>query len=170
MTCVIVNDACCLIDLDKGGLLDVICALPYRLVVPLPVRESELLRISDSQWRQLDGAGLVTYDLPPDEVGLALDLKERRPALSANDCLCYVTTVVHSGILLTDDALLRKIASADGLRVHGVLWLVDELDKAGVCPRKLLVEALSLWRADATVFLPQQEIADRLTRLAGLAV
>ena len=170
MTCVIVNDACCLIDLDKGGLLVVICALPYRLVVPLPVRESELLRISDSQWRQLDGAGLVTHDLMPEEVGLALDLKSRRPALSANDCFCYVTAVVHSGILLTGDALLRKVASADGLRVHGVLWLVDELDKAGVCPRKLLVEALRLWRADATVFLPKQEIADRLTRLAGVAL
>ena len=93
--------------------------------------------------------------------------QRQRPALSANDCFCYVTAAVHSGILLTGDALLRRVASEDGLRVHGVLWLVDELDRARACPRPRLKRALRLWQTDATVFLPQQEIANRLTRLAG---
>ncbi len=42
MTCVVVNDASCLIDLRKGGLLAVLCKLPYRFVVPLPIREAEV--------------------------------------------------------------------------------------------------------------------------------
>ncbi len=54
MTSVVVNDASCLIDLHKGGLLTVLPKLPYRFVVPLPVRESEILDFSDNQWQQLD--------------------------------------------------------------------------------------------------------------------
>ena len=47
MTRVVVNDASCLIDLRKGGLLAVLSNLPYRFVVPLPVRESEILDFSN---------------------------------------------------------------------------------------------------------------------------
>ena len=68
MTCVVVTDASCLIDLRKGGLLAVLRNLPYRFIVPLPVRESEVLDFSNEQWRQLDDAGMITHDLTPDEV------------------------------------------------------------------------------------------------------
>lgn len=164
MTCVIVNDASCLIDLRKGGLLPVLCDLPYRFVVPLPIRESEVLDFSSEQWKQLDAAGMVTHNLPPGEVAQALALQARHPGLSANDCLCFVTALVHSGILLTGDALLRKTAANRGLRVHGVLWIVDELEAAGACDRSLLIQALQVWQGDDTVFLPQQEVSDRLER------
>ena len=120
MKCVVVNDASCLIDLRKGGLLAELRKLPYRLVVPLPVRESEVLDFSNEQW-QLDDAGMITYDLTPDEVAQALTLKQRHPALSANDSLCFVTARTHEGILLTGDALLRRVAADNGVRVHGVL-------------------------------------------------
>ena len=168
MTCVIVNDASCLIDLRKGGLLTAICSLPYRLVVPLPIRESEVLDFSVREWRQLDDAGLITHDLTPEEVGQALELKKRHPALSANDCFCYVTALACRGILLTGDALLRRVAGDNGLRVHGVLWIVDELATSRTCPRGVLRKALTAWQADASVFLPEQEISTRLQRLSRL--
>ncbi|MCY3930102.1 MAG: type II toxin-antitoxin system VapC family toxin [Acidobacteria bacterium] len=151
-----------MIDLRKGGLLTAICDLPYQLVVPLPIRESEVLDFSQRQWRRLDDAGLVTHDLTSGEVGQALELKKRHPALSANDCFCYVTALTHEGILLTGDALLRRVASGNGLRVHGVLWVVDELSTNRTCPRKLLRKALRAWQADASVFLPEQEVSSRL--------
>ena len=166
MTCVIVNDASCLIDLRKGGLLSVLCNLPYRFVVPLPVRESEVLNFSNQQWRQLDDAGMITHDLAPDEVAQALALKKHHPALSANDCFCCVTALAYPGILLTGDALLRRVASDNGLRVHGVLWIVDELDATGGCAGALLTQALKVWQGDETVFLPQDEISKRLKYLA----
>jgi len=164
--CVIVNDASGLIDLRKGGLLTVLCDLPYRLIVPLPVRESEVLDFSSRQWRDLDDGGMITHDLTPDEVGRALGLKRRHSGLSANDCFCLVTALAHSGILLTGDALLRKVASAKGLRAHGVLWIVDELDAAACCARAHLIQALNVWQDDDTVFLPKHEISKRLKSLA----
>ena len=64
-------------------------------------------------------AGVITHDLTPEEVGQALVVKGRHPGLSANDCFCLVTARVYPGILLTGDALLRRVAAGNGLRVHG---------------------------------------------------
>lgn len=166
MTRVIVNDASCLIDLRKGQLLAVLPGLPYQLVIPFPVRASEVLHFSDEQWQHLDDHGLITHDLTPAEVGQALALAERHRALSANDCFCLITARVRGGILLTGDGHLRRVATDEGLRVHGVLWVIDELAAAGACPASLLVEALQTWQNDRTVFLPRQEISKRLASFA----
>lgn len=167
MTSIIVNDASCLIDLRKGGLLPLLSSLPYRLVVPLPVRRSEILDFTDEDWHHLDSGGLLTYDLDADEVRAAFAVKERHPALSANDCFCYVTAHSHSGVLLTGDALLRRVATEDGLRVHGVLWVIDQLLDVQSSPPSVLAHALETWRNDDTVFLPSDAISTRLRLLAS---
>ena len=146
MTSVIVNDASCLIDLRKGGLLGVVCDLPYQFVVPFPVRAFEVLDLAEAEWKALDDAGMITHDLTPEEVSQAFAVKGRNAGLSANDCFCLVTARAYSGILLTGDALLRRVAAANGLRVHGVLWVVDELEAAEVCSRSLLSRALKAWQ------------------------
>lgn len=56
MTSVIVNDASCLIDLHKVRLLPVMLKLPYRFVVPLPIRLAEALDLTERDWRPLDDA------------------------------------------------------------------------------------------------------------------
>ncbi len=164
MTRAVVSDASRLIDLRKGGLLEALCNLPHQLVVPLPVRAWEVLDFSARQWRHLDDHGMVTHDLPPEEIEQALRLKSQHRALSANDCFCFVATARRSGILLTGDATLRKVAAENGLPVHGVLWIVDELAVSGTCPA-LLIEALRAWESDDTVFLPRNEIRDRVESL-----
>lgn len=165
MTGVIVNDACCLIDLRKGGLLEALCRLPYRLVIPLPVRASEVLHFSGQEWQYLDGHGMITHDLTSAEVAQAFTLRAHHPALTANDCFCLVTALANRGILLTGDAQLRKVAIQRGLRVHGVLWVIDELAAADACPTTQLIDALKRWQSDNTVFLPRQEVAKRLRSL-----
>lgn len=167
MTYVIVNDASCLIDLRKGRLLHVLLQLPHRFVVPLPIRHSELLEFTDQEWQLLDDGGLVTFDLPPELVGDAFTAKGTHPKLSANDCFCLVTTRYHeNGILLTGDRLLRRVATGEGLRVHGALWVIDELHAHGVGSAELLVSALEIWRDDPTVRLGAlTEIEERLRNL-----
>lgn len=165
MTCVIVNDASCLIDLRKGGLLEALCRLPYRLVIPLPIRASEVLHFSGQEWQYLDSHGMITHDLTPAEVAQAFTLRGHHRALSANDCFCLVTALANRGILLTGDAQLRNVATQKGFRVHGVLWVIDELAAADAAPTSLLIDALKRWQGDDTVFLPRQEIAKRLGSL-----
>lgn len=139
--------------------------LPHRFVVPFPIRHSELLEFTAQEWQLLDDGGMEIFDLPPDRVSEAFEVKRTFPRLSANDCFCVVSTRCHeNGILLTGDHLLRRVASADGLRVHGVLWIIDELIEASVCEHELLVSALGIWRDDPSVFLPAKLIAERLQR------
>lgn len=108
----IVNDASCLIDLRKGRLLHAMLSLPYRFVVPYPVRMSELLDFTAQEWRVLDDGGMITFDLPPEAVGHALEIKGARARLSANDCFCLVTTIRHGeAMLLTGDQHLRRAAN-----------------------------------------------------------
>ena len=167
MNCIIVNDASCLIDLRKGRLLHVFLKLPYKFIVPLPVRESELLRFTAQDWQLLDDGGLETFDLPPQRVSEAFAVKGRFPRLSANDCFCFVSTQCHEdAILLTGDGLLRRVSEENGLRVHGVLWVIDELSRVGLCAHSLLKSALETWREDKTVFIPTPEIDRRLKLLS----
>lgn len=168
MTCVIVNDASCLIDLRKGQLLHALLRLPYRFIVPLPIREEELLDFTPQEWRMLEDGGLTTYDLLGEEVAKAFALKRGHGGLSANDCFALVTaTCQENGILLTGDGQLRKVATACNVRVHGVLWIIDELHAAGACEAELLISALKSWRDDRAVFLPGAEIENRLRSLRG---
>ena len=166
MTCVVVNDASCLIDLRKGGLLGVLGSLSYRFIVPLPIRTFELIDFTEQDWESLDETGMVTYDLTSEEVEEAFALKSRHPSLSANDCFCIVTARVHAGILLTGDSYLRRVATERGLLVHGVLWIVDRLFEVAQCDNSVLINALGTWREDATVFLPREELLKRLHRHA----
>ena len=115
MTYVVVNDASCLIDLRKGGLLPVLCCLPYSFIVPFPIRHSELLDFMPQEWAQLDDGGMSTYDLPPEQMEAAFALRHRQSGLSANDCICMITAQCHEeGILLTGDRLLRSAAEKLG--------------------------------------------------------
>lgn len=166
MTTVVVNDASCVIDLRKGGLVRAMLTLPHRFVVPLPIRRSEALDFTDEEWQGMDADGLETCDLPPEQVAAAMRVRAARAKLSANDCICLVATRCYEqGVLLTGDKLLHRAAAEEGLCVHGVLWIVEELRKAGVCDRAVLIAALECWRDDPTVFLPRQVIDARLRGL-----
>ena len=162
----IVSDTSCLIDLHKVRLLQVMLKLPYRFIVPPPVRRSEMLDLSDREWRSLEHAGLVAPDPEFEQVVEALALRTRHPALSLADCACLVEARNQdNAVLLTGDRRLRRLAEAAGQCVHGVLWIVDELWRASVCCATRLIAALERWRDDRAVFLPRPEIEIRLQLL-----
>ena len=80
-------------------------------------------------------------------------LKRRHGRLSANDRFCLVTAqCLEDGILLTGDGLLRTVAEAVGVRVHGVLWIVNALKAARACEDGVQSETHFLFR-QATVLV-----------------
>ena len=162
----LVVDASCLIDLWKGGLLEVFCALPYNSAIPLAVRHMEVLGFSASEWRYLDDHGIITLNPTPEETARAVELRLHHRTLSLNDCFCLASALALQGTLLTGDNALRRVATEKGLSVHGVLWIVDQLMAVKDCPDSLLVDALRIWEGDRAVFLPRHEISDRLGMLA----
>ena len=102
---VVVNDASCLIDLCKGDLLSVLGNLPYRLVVPLPVREFEILDFTDAHWHALDAAGLVTYDLSPRH-----EIANRLDRLLSLDRKCGPPRLANGEIQEREQASCRHIS------------------------------------------------------------
>ena len=74
----------------------------------------------------------------------------------------------EEGILLTGDALLRRVAEDNDVEARGVLWVTDELETHKVVPPDRLHQALRLLQNDGLVFLPEDELARRIRRLAKL--
>lgn len=168
MPSIVVHDASCLFDLRKGRLLGQIKQLPHQFVIPLPIRTDEILDFTAQEWRTLDNGGMKTHDLPAKEMRQAERMKQQYGALSAHDCLALVTALSHRGsILLTGDALLRKVAGEKNIEVHGILWIIDELHREESCETELLVTALQIWMGDRSVFLPEEEIEQRIRALQG---
>jgi predicted nucleic acid-binding protein len=155
---VVVHDASCLIDLQKAGLLAELGRLPHRLLIPLPIREEELASFSADDFQQIDTAGFETYDLPGPMVAAAIALRQTH-SISSNDAFCLILAKSESGgILLTGDRALRRAANHESVRVHGALWVIEELAVCGTSVNNTLVPALARWRGDPAVRIPDVEI------------
>lgn len=107
MTRPIVIDACCLIDLHKVQLHPVTLTLPYRFLVPALVQRSELLNLTNLEWRYLEASGLETVEPSLEQVREMLELRVRHTGLSLADCACLVAARHHeNSVLLTADKRL----------------------------------------------------------------
>jgi predicted nucleic acid-binding protein len=163
---VIVNDTSCLIDLRKGGILTTALLLPFRFVVALPLVAAELNDFDETDWEDLCGRGLEIVDLDGAQVQCAMRLKSQFPGLSVYGCfsLAIVQTTPNS-MLLTGDRLHRTSAVEVGVKVHGVLWVSDQIEQARLISFADLADALERLDADPLVFLPDDEITKRIARL-----
>jgi rRNA-processing protein FCF1 len=162
----IVNDTSCLIDLRKAGLLEATLLLPYTFQIALPLVHSELLGFSQAEFEDLKARGLIVVDLPPERVGRALAFRSQYPGLSFNDCLSMsLAEGYEDAILLTGDQLLRRRATQIGIEVHGVLWVSDQLEESEHVAYATLLDALLRLQADPVVFLPDDELHERIKRL-----
>lgn len=163
---VVINDASCLIDLHKVGLVEAMLQLPYSFIVALPVAHNEVLDFTAGDWTRFSQAGLVQVDLDPGQVGRALAHRSQNAKLTAEDCFSLVLTEDNQGsILLTGDAVLRTVAAENGCEVHGVLWVTDEICRCGVLGGDRIAECLQTWLDDELVRLPAGQINIRLRAL-----
>lgn len=166
---VVIKDTSCVIDLWKGGVLDATLTLPYRFVIALPVKESEMLDLKAADWRRLTAAGLQIVDVDEAGVTEAFALRGRFRNLSAEDCFSLVLARAHQGsILLTGDSQLRNVSHDHfGIEVHGVLWIADQLKTHNCATDSELAACLQSWQDDPTCSVPSSLIVQRLRRLKG---
>lgn len=156
---IVINDTSCLVDLRKGGLIEPMLALPFRFVVTYNVRASELLDFGSAEWERLEALGMETVDAPGDQVREAGIMMASHRKLSFEDSLNFVVARAnHLSILLTGDRALRIVAERNGIEVHGILWIVEQLLEHRLADRCDLVAALERWRTDPTVFVPNNLI------------
>lgn len=153
-----------MIDLERGGFLEALFALPFEIAVPDLLYASEL---GDELGNQLVGLGLRVEELAPAELTRATLVGRERSALSAQDSFAFALAEQRQWTLLTGDGALRQLAMDSGIEVHGVLWLCDRLEEHIVLGNDLLHRGLTTIARHPRCRLPAAEIATRLARYAG---
>ena len=88
---------------------------------------------------------------------------ERR--ISIHDSYALSLAKAEAAILLAGDATMRRLAEAEGVRCHGVLWVFDQLEDREVIAKVLIHQALVRLAAHPRCRLPQDEINLRLARV-----
>lgn len=162
---IIVNDSSALIDLKKGGLLEIFLGLPFTLVVSDDLLADELLSFTKAEIA-LMRRKMSVATLDGDEMDLVRETQRASPALSLHDCAAFVLAQREDDcILLTGDRRLRAKAEGTRIECHGVLWAVEQIQAAGLTTAKTLIKALEAWRDDSAVRLPQAELTQLIARI-----
>lgn len=166
MNQLVVSDSSCLIDLHRVGLLSTTLLLPFEFVVALPLIAAELHGFAASDWEYLQARGLKIVDLNSQQVRRAFELKSMHASLSPYDCFSLSLAESNRGsILLTGDLKLRRRAISLSVESHGILWVADQVERAGTIPASELLDALESWAADPLVFLPKKQLIAVIERL-----
>lgn len=125
----IVSDTNIFVDLFDTKLLKEFFALPYEIKTTMLVF-SEIR--NDRQLQAIkpfvDNKKLAIERLTDKEFKDCFTLKLTTPGdLSIADCSVWQTAKKHNARLLTSDRNLRKAAEKDNLKVHGILFVFEEM-------------------------------------------
>lgn len=162
---IIVNDSSALIDLKRGGLLEIFLGLPFTLVVSDDLLADELLSFTNAD-KALMRRRMSIATLDGDEMDRIRETQRASPALSLHDCAGFVLAKREANcILLTGDKRLRAKAEGSQIECHGVLWAVEQIAESKLATPKTLIKALEAWRDDSTVRLPQADLVQMIARL-----
>jgi hypothetical protein len=165
----IVSDTSSMIDLRRAELLEELLRLPYTFVMPNTLFDDQWLSLTAAEKRRLRRLGPDVRILPGPSVKRAQEYFNRHPRLKLNDCFALVLAEATADcILLTGDALVRRIAEDVGLEARGVLWATDELEAHKIVSLRRLHQARRSFFEDASAFLSDEEVLRRLQRLAKL--
>jgi predicted nucleic acid-binding protein len=161
---VLVSDTSVVIDLERAGLIKRVFALPYRFVVPDALYEQEL---RDFGGPRLVEQGLQVRVLTGEQVREAQRLRGLERRISIHDSYALSLAKAEAAILLAGDAAMRRLAEAEEVRCHGVLWVFDQMEELRVATAGALLKGLTLVREHPRCRLPDQDVALRLARYAA---
>ncbi|WP_415882618.1 PIN domain-containing protein [Neptuniibacter sp. QD34_54] len=119
----LISDTNVIIDLEEGGVLELLFQLPHEFAVPDILYDEEL----HEQHSHLIGLGLQTLELSSDSMGYAMGLMENYGGPSANDCFALALAKQEDCPLVTGDKRLRKAADQEQVSKLGTIWLLEQL-------------------------------------------
>lgn len=136
---IVVHDACALIDLLQVDLV----AAWVQCDIEIHTTDLALLEVEADTSPLGRTAKLIIKNHSPEELReLRLFKTKVKKALSLEDCSVLRLATDLSAPLLTGDADLRSTAESLGVRVHGMLWVLD-----------VLIERSHLTKTDAATAL-----------------
>lgn len=160
---VLISDANILIDLEDGGILPLLFALPYQFKVPDLLFEQELRE----QHAHLLDRGLQVGELLPDAMEDAQSLRQKYVKTSMNDCFAVALARQDQCPLLTGDRALREAAQQEAVIVMGTLWVVEQMVLHQLIDKTGALAAYEKMKARARR-LPWAEACQRINDLVVL--
>lgn len=158
---VLISDTSVVIDLERAELIEHVFALPYRFVVPDALYEKE---IKDYGGERLVALGLEVRTLTGAQVAEAQRLRSLERRISIHDSYTLSLAKAEAAILLAGDAAMRRLAEAEDVRCHGVLWVFDQLEEHRVVGAAALHAGLTRVVAHPRCWLPREAVEQRLKR------
>ncbi len=131
-------DASVLIDLSKGRILPLLFDLPLQPHAPDLVLDEMI----EPDRNSLLSLGLGRAEMTPDQLIEVAQIQAADGRLSVGDCAALITARELGMTLLTGDQRLRQRAEESSVPVHGVLWLLDQIEEAGLLSGSELGAAL----------------------------
>lgn len=111
---------------------------------------------------ELQGLGLKEIELPGLGVIKVEEMVKKYPKHPGRiDLFALVLAIEEQTVLLTGDNALRKAALQEGIEVHGILWLIDEMIKRGIITKTEGCRSLKLM-ANGNQRLPYNDVTARL--------
>lgn len=155
-----VTDANIWIDLHNADLLDAAFELEHTWRTPDMIVDDEILTVRRDLLVEL---GLDVRTLSSDELNRIPPLNRRHPRPSPTDLAILVVANADDGIVVTGDGPLRSAAIEEGLTVHGVLWILDQLVERDVVPPDRAAAAMNAM-IERGSHLPERPVQNRLRR------
>ena len=156
----VVTDANIIIDLAAGGLLEEMFRLPaWEFCVP----DTLYVEALAEHYGVLPGLGLKVLTQPPEAVDYVSQLRLRYRGPSINDLFALALAKNLGCVLLSGDGPLRTAANAEGVELHGTLWLVEALIDGRVIGVERVAAAYEAMRLDGSR-LPWEEAQDQVRR------
>ena len=125
---VLITDTNIWIDLENGRILTEIFRLPYQLLTV----DFAIPELVHPAWNTLEQLGLQSRELSPESIQELFLLRQSHHGLSIADLAALLLAKTLRATLVSGDRHLQELARAQGLPVHGVLWILDEMVKHGV--------------------------------------
>ena len=157
----IIIDANILIDIEISELVEQVFRLDYEFAVPDILYEEEITPYTSD----FKGTALKAIEIDEDTNGLVLEKQDqyKNTTMSRNDISALVLAIKNECILLTGERDLRQTANDEGVEVHGMLWLIEQLfnnDLIGINEVQAVYEKMK--KGDSR--LPWDEVEKQLKR------
>jgi predicted nucleic acid-binding protein len=160
---VAVKDACVLIDLANGGLLDAW----FQLGIETFTTDFVLRQVrTEYQWKIVspfvEAGSLKVETLSGDQIErMNQTLADLR--IGVDDQSVLFLAIERKAVLITGDRRLRIEGGKHNIDVRGLLWVLDELVARGIIQPALAAVRLRLMRENGA-WLPNDECDERFRR------
>ena len=159
----IVSDANILIFLSRLGLVDNFTGMDFEIhTTDFIINEYNKGGAGDKKLKRLEkyirSDKIKVHEYQFDEL---LSVYEQKKTLSIPDCSIFKLSSELQAVLLTGDKALKIYSEQNGIKVHGIIWLIDEMHKHDIIDKVEYKEKLTELKGLSSR-LPVEEIDRRL--------